>query len=123
MKMSYIELAGKKHPLRLSLGASEKISDEFGSLDSMQKSLLNKDISQGDSIRIIDRVLTILMEAGRIYASACGDELPPELTCRPVDLIDASDPVAIQAIISAMKDDTDRTVETEVKNVEATQTP
>lgn len=123
MKMSYIELAGKKHPLRLSLGASEKISDEFGSLDSMQKSLLNKDISQGDTIRIIDRVLTILMEAGRIYASACGDELPPELTCRPVDLIDASDPAAIQAIISAMKDDTDRTVETEVKNVEATQTP
>lgn len=123
MKTSYIELAGKKHPLRLSLGAAEKLSEEFGSLDAMEGALLGKDIPQAESIRIIDRVLTILMEAGRIYASASGEELPPKLTCRPVDLIDAGDPAALQSILAAMTNDTDRTVETVAKNAEATQTP
>lgn len=116
----YIELAGQKHPLCFSLAASEQLADEFGGLEQMQERLLGDSVSEGDKIRAIDRVLTVLMEAGRVYASASGEELPPKLPCRPVDLIDAGDPSALMAILSTIGGDTERTVETESKNGEAT---
>lgn len=114
MKVSYVEFLGQKHPLCFSLAASEKILGEFGSLEAMSDAITGDDLAE--KVRALDRVLQILMKAGRIYASACGEDLPPELPCRPADLIDVRDPKATRAIFDVMKSDTERTVEAEVKN-------
>lgn len=118
MKVTYVEFLGQNHPLCFSLAASEKILEEFKSLDAMSDAITGDDLA--NKVHAIDRVLQILMEAGRIYASACGEDLPPELPCRPADLIDVRDPKATHAIFDVMKADTDRTVEAEGKNGEAT---
>ena len=112
MKVTYVEFLGQKHPLCFSLAASEKI------LDAMSDAITGDDLA--NKVHAIDRVLQILMKAGRIYASACGEDLPPELPCRPADLIDVRDPKATQAIFDVMRSDTERTVEAEGKNGEAT---
>ena len=118
MKVSYIELLGQKHPLCMSMSAAEELTEEFGGLDKMADMLDQDDVPK--MARAVDRILTILMKAGRIYAGALGEELPPELPCRPADLIDVRDQAAVQAICSAMRADTERTVEVEGKNAEAT---
>ena len=64
--------------------------------------------------------LPILMKAGRIYAAEIGEQLPPELKCRPLDVLDASDPLVLGTVISAIQKGTSRTVETVQKNGEAT---
>ena len=96
MKVSYIELLGEKHPLCFSLAAASEVTEAFGGLENMSKSLSLDDI--GKAAKAIDAVLTILMRAGRIYVKASGGELPPELPCRPSDLIDVTDGSAIRAI-------------------------
>ena len=118
MKVNYIELLGQRHPLCLSLSAAEALSEAFGSLEKMGELLDSQDVSR--MAKAVDTILTILLKAGRIYAGALGEELPPELPCRPADLIDVRDQAAVQAILSAMKADTERTVEVEGKNAEAT---
>lgn len=119
MKVSYIELLGEKHPLCFSLAAASEVTEAFGGLENMSKSLSLDDI--GKAAKAIDAVLTILMRAGRIYVKASGGELPPELPCRPSDLIDVTDGSAIRAIFETIRTDSDREVEAEVKNGEATQ--
>ena len=121
MKVTYVEFLGQKHPLCFSLAASEKILEEFGSLENMSLEITGKDVIR--KVHALDRVLQILMKAGRIYVSACGDDLPPELPCRPADLIDVRDPKAVEAIFSVMRTDTERTVETDTKNGEPTPDP
>lgn len=119
MKVSYVEFLGQKHPLCFSLAASEKILSEFGSLEAMSNAITGNDLEE--KVKALDRVLQILMKAGRIYVSACGDDLPVELPCRPADLIDVRDPKATMAIFDVMKSDTERTVEAEpAKNGETT---
>ena len=104
----------QRNPLGLCMGASETILAEFKRLDEM------RDAIAGDVLvkkgHALDRVLQILMKAGRIYLSACGEDVPPELPCRPADLIDVRDPKATQAIFDVMRSDTERTVEAEGKN-------
>lgn len=119
MKVSYIELGGRKHPLCFSLSASAKLSDHFGDLDKMQKELSKKDI--GTVARAADIILSVLMEAGRKYAKYIGEELPPALECSPADLIDVTDPEAIKAIFAAISGDTERNVEVQSKNADAKQ--
>lgn len=118
MKVSYIELLGQKHPLCLSLAAVEALTEEFGDLSKMADELDERNLSKMASA--VDRILTILLKSGRTYAGALGEELPPELPCRPADLIDVRDQAAVQAIFSAMRTDAERTVEVEGKNAEAT---
>ena len=119
MKISYIELLGKKYPLCFSLAASQKISDEFGGMDKMQKALGSKDF--GEMAHAIDVVLTTLMDAGRIYCRMANIECPEPMECRPADVIDISDPAAIQAIFSAMTVGNEREVEVSSKNATPTQ--
>lgn len=117
MRITYIELAGKKHPLCFSLAASEELDEYFGGLSNMQAELGCGDI--GRIIRAADKVLQVLLRAGRVYVGACGEELPPELPCRPADLIDVTGD-AMGAIFAAIRNDTEREVEAATKNAEAT---
>jgi len=119
MKLSYIELAGAKHPLCFSLSATEEICEAFGDTSSMADAITaGSDI---DKIKAIDKVLTILLAAGRRYCETVGMELPPALKGRPADVIDISDPSAVNAIFSTLQKDTERTIEAKSKNAAPTQ--
>lgn len=119
MKISYINLCGKDYPLVFSLAATEKICEEFGDLDGMQKALDSDNMVK--KLSATDRVLSILMDAGHVYCSAMGIEVPEKLPCRPADVLDISDPSAISSIFKAIASDTKRDVETQSKNVVPTQ--
>lgn len=121
MRVSYVEFLGQKHPICFSLAATEQLVEAFGSMEQFAKELEGDDL--GKTARGVDTTFQILLKAGRIYASAMGEELPPELPCRPADLIDVRDRSAIAAIFAAIRTDTSRTVEVEPKNGEATPDP
>lgn len=118
MKTTYIELAGQRYPLRFTLAAEERLSEYFGGMENMAAAFSNG--NEAKTIFALDKVLTILLDAGRAYADACGEELPPKLTCRPVELLDARDPGALRAVFGVIKGDTEREVEVEAKNGEDT---
>ena len=119
MKISYIELAGGKHPLCFSLSATEEICNAFGDTDKMADAITKG--SDAEKIKAIDKVLTILLAAGRRYCEAVGMELPPAIKGRPADVIDITSSTAIEAIFDTLKADTERTVVAQSKNGEPTQ--
>lgn len=120
MRLSYIELLGEKHPMCFSLAASEALAEKFGGLENMDKALSGGDIRT--TANAIDTILTVLLKAGRTYVSAIGGELPPEIQCRPADLIDVTDGAeAIKSMFSAIQNDNAREVEAKSKNGGATQ--
>lgn len=108
MKISYIELLGEKHPLCFSLSAVEKLTDEFGSLEEMQKKLSE------NSIKATVKVLDVLLEAGRKYCEITHTDCPAPLPCSAADVIDLSDPDAVKTVFSAMSQE--REVEVAEKN-------
>lgn len=118
MRTQYLDLAGRKYPIRLTLTAAKELTERFGGIDKIGDAL------GGDVSRNVDSVndlLTTLLRAGRVYAAACGEQLPPELECAPADLIDLSDISAvIGTVAAAMSDDASREVEAVSKNGEAT---
>lgn len=127
----YIELAGQKHPMRMTLRAAKEINAKFGSFTAMGEALKGPVAPDGEGtsatadavdarINAINELLKILLKAGRCYESLMGTELPPPLQCDPIDLIDADDTQTLTAIFAAMKNDTAREVETVPKNGEAT---
>lgn len=119
MKLTYIELLGQKHPLCFSLGAAEALTEAFGSIENLDKEIGSKDV--GRIAKATNTLLEILLKSGRVYASAMGEELPPELPCRPADVIDVRDKSVLADAMAAIRGDTKREVETESKNTEATQ--
>ncbi len=113
MKVNYIELAGKRHPLCCSLTATAALEDAFGDLTKMGESLMQGGIRA--KMDAFNKVLTILMQAGRVYVHAEGGELPEPLTCAPSDLLDVTSGTAVRAIFSTISGDTKREVEAETK--------
>lgn len=109
MKVTYIELLGQKYPMCFSLTASEELDEYFGGLDKMNVALKNGTV--GDIAKAANKILEVLMKAGRMYVTMSGGEVPPKLDCKPGDLIDVTDPKAIEAIFAVMKNDTEREVE------------
>ena len=109
MKVKYIELAGQKYPMCFSLTASEELDEYFGGLDKMADVLNSNSVGKISSAA--NKILEVLMKAGRIYVKMSGGEVPPELECKPGDLIDVSDPETIDAIFSTITHDTQREVE------------
>lgn len=110
MKLSYVQLGGEKHPVCFSLSAIEAIEAEFGSLDSMRDGLTK------GSVKAINRVLEIMMDAGRAYCVGMGLECPPKMKCRPADLIDVTDTDVVRDIFAVIGGDSERSVEVRSKN-------
>lgn len=110
MKLSYVQLGGEKHPVCFSLSAIEAIEDKFGSLDAMRDGL-----SEG-SVKAINSVLEIMLNAGRAYCTGMGMDVPPKLKCRPADLIDVTDSDVVKDIFAVISGDSERTVEVRSKN-------
>lgn len=116
----YIELAGQKHPVRLTLRAIKELNARFGDLKNLGQIL--SDSSNMDALLdALNDTLKILMKAGRCYESLMGTELPPKLPCDPIDVMDADATKAVGIVLATMRGDTERQVETEPKNAEATQ--
>jgi hypothetical protein len=118
MRVSAIELLGKKYPLCFSLTAATEMEDAFGGLDKLSERVAGGSMAQ--RARAVNTALEILLRAGRVYASASGMEVPEPLPCAPADLIDVTDGAAVKAIFSTMSGDTEREVET-VPNGKAAQ--
>ena len=119
MRITYIELAGNKHPLCFSLSATEEICDAFGDTDKMADAITSGNVAE--KIKAVDKVLTILLAAGRRYCQEVGMELPPAIKGRPADVIDITSSSAVEAIFDTLKTDTERTVTAQSKNGEPTQ--
>lgn len=118
MKVHYIELLGKEHPLCFSMAAAEELDEHFGGLDKMADELMSGDIKR--VAKATDVVLAAMLKAGRIYAGAMGEELPSPLPCKPSDLLDPREGRAITTVFAAIKGDAARKVRTQ-GNAEATQ--
>lgn len=115
----YLEVAGQRHPIRLTLRAVQQLSARFGGIDNMGRILM--DTSDMDAqLDALNDVLIILLKAGRCFASLAGEQLPPELPCDPIDVIDTDVASALSVVLSAMRGDSEREVETVPKNGEAT---
>jgi hypothetical protein len=114
MKISYINLLGKDYPLCFSLSATEKLTEEFGSMEQMQSAI------KDSSVKSICTILDVLLEAGQKYCKVAGIDCPPPLPCRAGDVIDLSDPEAVTAIFHAISAGNERTVEAVEKNAVAT---
>ena len=111
MKISHIDLGdGEKRPVCFSLSAIEAIEDEFGGLEAMQKGLV------AGKVKIINKVLEIMLDAGQKYCAAMGIECPQPLKGRPGDLIDVRDSSVVSAIFDAIRGDSERAVEVKPKN-------
>lgn len=115
MRISYIELAGERHPLCFSLTAIEEISSEWGDMDGMSKAISDTE-NLARKLNAINKLLEILIAAGRRYGETVGMELPPKLKCRPGDLIDITDSDTLGKIFAVVKNDAERDVEAVSKN-------
>lgn len=119
MRVSYIELLGAKHPMCFSLTAAAEMDEAFGGLDALSERLQSGNLAQQS--RAINTALEILLKAGRVYAAASGMKVPEALPCAPADLIDVTDGMAAQSILTTISGDVEREVETVEKNGEAMQ--
>lgn len=102
----------------MSLSAVEELEEMFGSLDQMQKALTGSGGVR--QVKAMSGVLEIMLAAGHRYCSNVGAECPEPLKCRPADIIDVTDKESLtrimDGIFGAMRDDSERTVETRSKN-------
>ncbi len=118
-KTGYIELAGQKHPIRLTLRAVKELNAKFGDLSKLGEKLSNS-ADMDTLLDTLNETLKILIKAGRCYESILGTDLPPKLPCDPIDVLDTDAAKAVGAVLAAMRGDTEREVETVPKNAEAT---
>lgn len=113
MRVKYIELLGREHPMCYSLRASAEMGQIFQEMEGREGEKGSKAIYYG-------KLLDVLLKAGRAYGKAAELELPPPLPCSAADLIDATDLEAIRLIRECIKEGSKREVVTE-GNTEATQ--
>lgn len=119
MKLGYIELLNQKHPMCFSYAAMAELEEKFGSLEAMDEQLDSPKLSI--YVPAVNALLETLMKAGRTYAGAMGEELPPPLPCRVVDVISLDDKREIISAYRTITQDSKREVEVAEKKQEATQ--
>lgn len=117
MRLHYLELLGQKHPMCFSAAAAEALDEHFSGLDKLVSALTGRQV--GIRTRALDKVLSELLRAGRTYACAMGEDVPPPLPCRPAELVGAADTEVILAVLETIREDSDRRVRTQ-GNAEAT---
>lgn len=136
-RISYIEVAGKKYPLSLSLGATKEICNKFGSMKEMQKALSDTENLAG-LIDTLTYVMEVLIRQGCAYINAFGKYLPKEKDlavdedgkCVPItqELLEVyidfnNAPKLIEAVVGALglSQTTEIEAESKEKNAEAPQ--
>lgn len=123
MRVNYLTIGGKRHPVCFSLGAGEELVERFG----VELTELPDMLTQGtiaDRFRAVDTTLSVLLKYGRKYAIYAGEQVPEALACRPIDLIGIDEISDITStIFGLIGNDAETTVELEPdpKNAEATQ--
>lgn len=70
----YLEAAGKKYPMRFSLGASMKISEKYGSLSKMADALT--DMTSGRALETVADVTELLISQGCAYKNLFEKDMP-----------------------------------------------
>lgn len=88
MKVIPIKLGEVDYPMCMSLTAVERIEEEFGGLEQLMESLTYTNAGGlTNVIRAAETVLGIFLDAGRTYATARGETVPPLPDCRLTDLL------------------------------------
>lgn len=119
MKLGYLELLGQKHPMCFSYAAMAELEESFGSLTAMEEQLDSDKLTV--YVPAVNTLLETLLRAGRVYATAMGEELPPALPCRVVDVISIDDKREVLTAYKVITQDSRREVEVQAKNAAATQ--
>lgn len=70
----YIDIAGKKYPMRFSLGVSKALSEKFGSLDLMMEAMQNK--NQNETLNAIIWVIEAMIKQGCAYKNLFEADMP-----------------------------------------------
>lgn len=97
MNIHYIDMMGKR-PLVFNNYAGSRINDEFGSLEKLGDTMAEK------PFETLNRLLIILLDAGRRYAEIMKLDIPEPLACEPGDLIDVSNQEEFLAINKLCRD-------------------
>lgn len=104
MKQAYIELFEEKHPLCFSLAVYEELIDEYGSIEDVFAAIRDKD--RKTALRAVNKVLRIMMKAGRIHTAYCDEPLPPQFPEQLYDALGIFHVAAVSAISNAITNDT-----------------
>lgn len=73
-RTTYIDIGGKKYPMRFSLGASIQIGKKYGSLVDMQKSMQESTLDK--QIETIMWILELLIKQGCAYKNLFETNVP-----------------------------------------------
>lgn len=122
-RLEYVELAGKKYPLNLSVKATRLLSDKFGGIEKVGDVINAGDIAE--ALETLAFILWTLIDQGCAYCKLTGEDAPDKLSEADIHvLLSPSDVPRVQgAVMAAMTAGAAREVEAEgeTKNGEATQ--
>ena len=79
----YIDIAGKRYPMRFSTGAIRAISERYGSLDEMSKRMQGADSDMVEAIDVLQFLLATLIAQGCAYKNLF-DAATPALENAPI---------------------------------------
>lgn len=114
MRVAYLTLGENKYPMCMSLTSVERIEEEFGGLEQLMEALTYSSAGGlANVIRAAETALGIFLDAGRIYASGRGGEVPPLPDCRITDLLGVDDLNFVELIGGVISNSTEREVEAE----------
>lgn len=114
MRITYLTLGDVKYPMCMSLTSIERIEEEFGGLEQMMEALTYSGAGGlTNVIRAAETAIGIFLDAGRVYATSRGEDVPPLPDCRIADLIGMDDLDFAGLVGSVIFSSTEREVEAE----------
>ena len=113
MKREYVKLGTTEYPLCYSAYAIQRLSEIFGSLQSMGEELKASKTDVSKSVKIICTQLQVLIDAGVRYTRLIGEETPDAPTLETLtELCDLTDILDMQqSIHEVMSKDSATTVD------------
>ena len=77
-KIAYMNIGGKRYPLSFSLGASKRISEKYGGLDSLAAAMSGVETLEVKSLDMLVDMAVILISQGCAYKNVFEKNLPRE---------------------------------------------
>lgn len=74
--MVYVDIAGKRYPMRFSTGAIRAVSERYGGLEEMSKLMQGADDDMGKSIDVLQFMMATLIAQGCAYKNLFDAAMP-----------------------------------------------
>lgn len=111
MDVHYLKINGVEYPACFSMAATEDIVKEFGGMEAMSSSLIERDVTT------VGTMLRILISAGIEFCELTGREHPQLPKGRLTAMLSVKETEEIvKQIFELMTADAERTVEVQSKN-------